>query len=71
MHIHTIIGPVGVGKSARAITEARRLGAPIVVADRIQCYADLATTTPVTPTRKLGICSGIAGLEGALALRIV
>ncbi|WP_030518887.1 isopentenyl transferase family protein [Nocardia sp. NRRL WC-3656] len=45
MHIHTIIGPTGIGKSARAITEARRLDAPIVVADRIQCYVDLATTS--------------------------
>ncbi|MBF5000389.1 isopentenyl transferase [Nocardia sp. BSTN01] len=45
MHVHTIIGPTGIGKSARAVTEARRLDAPIVVADRIQCYVDLTTTS--------------------------
>ncbi|MBF6317481.1 isopentenyl transferase [Nocardia cyriacigeorgica] len=45
MHIHTIIGPTGIGKSARASAEAHRLGAPIIVADRIQCYVDLATTS--------------------------
>jgi adenylate dimethylallyltransferase len=45
MHIHMIVGPTGIGKSTRAMAEARRLGAPVVVADRIQCYVDLAMTS--------------------------
>jgi tRNA A37 N6-isopentenylltransferase MiaA len=43
--IHLIAGPTGVGKSAVASDLARRMGAPVVVADRIQCFTDLATTS--------------------------
>jgi adenylate dimethylallyltransferase len=43
--IHLIAGPTGVGKSAMATDLARAGGAPIVVADRIQCFTDLATTS--------------------------
>lgn len=44
-HVHLIIGATGVGKSARAASQAHTSRAPIVVADRIQCFADLATTS--------------------------
>lgn len=40
--VHLIVGPTGLGKTAAAIGLARTTGAPIVVADRIQCYTDLA-----------------------------
>lgn len=43
--VHVIAGPTGVGKSAAASELARRTGAPVVVADRIQCFTDLATTS--------------------------
>ncbi|MGO4753218.1 isopentenyl transferase family protein, partial [Streptomyces sp. 2MCAF27] len=43
--MHVIAGPTGVGKSAAATALARITGAPIVVADRIQCFTDLATTS--------------------------
>ncbi|MFD8869509.1 isopentenyl transferase family protein [Streptomyces sp. NPDC059590] len=43
--VHVIAGPTGVGKSAAATALARITGAPIVVADRIQCFTDLATTS--------------------------
>lgn len=49
-HVHAIIGPTGTGKTARADRAALRLGAPIVVADRVQCFADL----PVTSGRDFG-----------------
>ena len=49
-HVHAIIGPTGTGKTARADHAALRLGAPIVVADRVQCFADL----PVTSGRDFG-----------------
>ncbi|SDO75526.1 Isopentenyl transferase [Streptomyces sp. cf386] len=43
--VHLIAGPTGVGKSAAATGLARATGAPIVVADRLQCFTDLATTS--------------------------
>jgi tRNA A37 N6-isopentenylltransferase MiaA len=43
--VHLIAGPTGVGKSAAATRLARTTGAPIVVADRLQCFTDLATTS--------------------------
>ncbi|MEV8400245.1 isopentenyl transferase family protein [Streptomyces niveus] len=43
--VHLIVGPTGVGKSAAASAVARRTDAPVVVADRIQCFTDLATTS--------------------------
>jgi adenylate dimethylallyltransferase len=43
--VHLIAGPTGVGKSAAATELARGTGAPIVVADRLQCFTDLATTS--------------------------
>lgn len=43
--VHLIAGPTGVGKSAAATELARTTGAPIVVADRLQCFTDLATTS--------------------------
>lgn len=43
--VHLIAGPTGVGKSAEATRLARATGAPIVVADRLQCFTDLATTS--------------------------
>ncbi|MFI7413797.1 isopentenyl transferase family protein [Streptomyces sp. NPDC049627] len=43
--VHLIAGPTGVGKSAAATELARATGAPIVVADRLQCFTDLATAS--------------------------
>ncbi|WP_155054120.1 isopentenyl transferase family protein [Streptomyces blattellae] len=43
--VHLIAGPTGVGKSATATALARATGAPIVVADRLQCFTDIATTS--------------------------
>ena len=43
--VHLIAGPTGVGKSDVASGLALRTGAPVVVADRIQCFTDLATTS--------------------------
>ncbi|MFE0257440.1 isopentenyl transferase family protein [Streptomyces sp. NPDC059010] len=43
--VHLIAGPTGVGKSAAATELARATGAPMVVADRLQCFTDLATTS--------------------------
>lgn len=48
--VHAIIGPTGTGKTARAGRTALRLGAPVIVADRLQCFADL----PVTSGRDFG-----------------
>jgi len=48
--VHAIIGPTGTGKTAHAVRTARGLGAPVVVADRIQCFVDL----PVTSGRSVG-----------------
>ncbi len=43
--VQLIAGPTGVGKSKAASDLALRTGAPVVVADRIQCFTDLATTS--------------------------
>ncbi|WP_207922781.1 isopentenyl transferase family protein [Micromonospora sp. KC606] len=56
---HAIIGPTGVGKSAVAVALAREFTAPIVVADRIQCYLDL----PITSARDdVGAGEGLQAL---------
>ncbi|MGQ4601143.1 isopentenyl transferase family protein [Nocardia sp. R6R-6] len=43
--IQLIAGPTGSGKTEAATDLAERIGAPVVVADRIQCYVDLETTS--------------------------
>ncbi|MFJ9373424.1 isopentenyl transferase family protein [Streptomyces sp. NPDC101455] len=43
--VHVIAGPTGVGKSSSASELALQTGAPVVVADRIQCFTDLTTTS--------------------------
>ncbi|MER6090256.1 isopentenyl transferase family protein [Streptomyces bluensis] len=43
--VHLVAGPTGVGKSDTASALAKADGAPVVVADRIQCFTDLATTS--------------------------
>lgn len=43
--VRIVVGPTGVGKSAAATRLARRTGAPVVVADRLQCFTDLFTTS--------------------------
>jgi len=48
--VYAIVGPTGTGKTAHAVRTARRLGAPVVVADRIQCFVDL----PITSGRSVG-----------------
>ncbi|MFJ2440761.1 isopentenyl transferase family protein [Streptomyces sp. NPDC087658] len=45
LRVHLIAGPTGVGKSATATELARATGAPVVVADRLQCFTDIATTS--------------------------
>ncbi|MEV7627722.1 isopentenyl transferase family protein [Actinoplanes sp. NPDC089786] len=42
LNLILIVGPTGVGKTDRAIELARKVDAPIVVLDRVQCYAELA-----------------------------
>jgi tRNA A37 N6-isopentenylltransferase MiaA len=49
VQVHAIVGPTGCGKSAKAEVLARRLQAPIVIADRIQCFVDLEVTSARTP----------------------
>ncbi|WP_052424827.1 isopentenyl transferase family protein [Streptomyces fulvoviolaceus] len=54
--VHLIAGPTGVGKSAAATELARASGAPIVVADRLQCFTDLATTSARAGADEPGVC---------------
>jgi adenylate dimethylallyltransferase len=44
-HVHVIAGPTGTGKTQAAMELAAAERAPVVVADRIQCYVDLSTTS--------------------------
>ena len=44
-HVHLITGPTGAGKTEIAMELAAAEDAPVVVADRIQCYVDLPTTS--------------------------
>lgn len=44
-HVHLITGPTGAGKTAIATQLAAAQDAPVVVADRIQCYVDMPTTS--------------------------
>jgi tRNA A37 N6-isopentenylltransferase MiaA len=44
-YVHLIAGPTGSGKSAAANELTRISGAPVVVADRLQCFAEMATTS--------------------------
>ncbi len=48
--VHLVVGPTGAGKTDVATKIADEYDAPIVVADRIQCYLDL----PVTSARQCG-----------------
>lgn len=43
--VRALVGPTGVGKSAAATALARDTGAPVLVADRIQCFTDLVVTS--------------------------
>ncbi len=43
--VHLIAGPTGAGKSDVAMNIAAEHDAPVVVADRIQCYVDLVVTS--------------------------
>ncbi|MFD8493106.1 isopentenyl transferase family protein [Amycolatopsis sp. NPDC059657] len=43
--VHVIAGPEGTGRSTAAGEFARATGAPVVVADRTQCYLDIAVTS--------------------------
>lgn len=43
--VHLVVGPTGAGKTEAATDLAARLDAPVVVADRIQCYVDLPVTS--------------------------
>ena len=53
--VHLIAGPTGVGKSRAASDLALRTGAPVVVADRIQCFTDLATTSARSGAEMSGV----------------
>jgi uncharacterized protein (TIGR00730 family) len=48
IQINAIVGPTGSGKSAIADSLAFTTGAPVVVADRIQCFTDIPVTTART-----------------------
>lgn len=54
--VHLIVGPTGSGKTATAQALARQHNAPIVVADRIQCFTDLT----VTSDRANGVAPGVS-----------
>lgn len=41
MHVHLIIGPTGIGKTARSVALAKQIGAPVIVLDRVQVYQEL------------------------------
>lgn len=43
--VRAIVGPTGVGKTAAATGLASGTGAPVLVADRIQCFTDLLVTS--------------------------
>jgi hypothetical protein len=45
MLVRAIVGPTGIGKSAVATELASATGAPVLVADRIQCYTDLPVSS--------------------------
>jgi len=45
MLVRAIVGPTGIGKSAVAAELASATGAPVLVADRIQCYTDLPVSS--------------------------
>jgi len=45
LQINAIVGPTGCGKTAAAKLLAQKLEAPIVVADRIQCFIDIPVTS--------------------------
>ncbi|TDC20263.1 isopentenyl transferase [Streptomyces sp. 8K308] len=53
--MHIVAGPTGVGTGAAATGLARATGAPIVVADRIQCFTDLATTSARSEGEAAGV----------------
>ncbi len=44
-YVHLLAGPTGVGKTEAAMDLAAHWDAPVVVADRIQCYLDLPVTS--------------------------
>ncbi|MFC8514729.1 isopentenyl transferase family protein [Streptomyces sp. NPDC057257] len=59
--VHLIAGPTGTGKSRAATDLARRTGATVVVADRLQCFAEIATTSAragadVPGVRRVWLC---------------
>lgn len=53
--VHLVAGPTGVGKSRMATSLAKVVGAPVVVADRIQCFTDLATTSARAGANEPGV----------------
>jgi adenylate dimethylallyltransferase len=50
LQIRAIVGPTGCGKSAVASSMASNLRAPVVVADRLQCFIDMPVTTARSPS---------------------
>ncbi|MFJ9900629.1 isopentenyl transferase family protein [Streptomyces sp. NPDC091280] len=53
--VYLVVGATGVGKSDVATALARAGGAPVVVADRIQCFTDLATTSARAGAEEPGV----------------
>lgn len=50
LQINAVVGPTGCGKSAVANSIASDLRAPVVVADRLQCFTDMPVTTARSPS---------------------
>ena len=50
---HLIIGPTGIGKTARSVALAKQIGAPVIVLDRVQVYQELTIASGRPLAREL------------------
>ncbi|WP_189136012.1 isopentenyl transferase family protein [Wenjunlia tyrosinilytica] len=51
--LHLVLGPTGVGKTARSVQLASRYACPVVVLDRVQCHPRLAVGSGRPTAREL------------------